>query len=159
MHTDVKTSLIAKLNDRTAKVVVLGMGYVGLPLATVFGEAGFSVTGIDPVAEKVELLNKGESYVGDISSAQVARLVSQGRLTATTDYSAIQSADAVSICVPTPLRKSGDPDMSYIISAMEGLAPYLHSGMVIVLESTTYPGTTRELMLPALQKHSGWRSG
>ncbi|HSV86252.1 MAG TPA: NAD(P)-binding domain-containing protein, partial [Levilinea sp.] len=140
MDTNIKTSLIQKLTDRTARVVVLGMGYVGLPLAAVFGDAGFNVIGIDPVAEKVELLNRGESYVGDVSSAHVERLVSTGLLAATTDYRAIQQADAVSICVPTPLRKSGDPDMSYIISAMEGLAPYLHPGMVIVLESTTYPG-------------------
>jgi UDP-N-acetyl-D-glucosamine dehydrogenase len=159
MTTDRKDALIQKFTDRTAKIAVLGMGYVGLPLATVFGEAGFQVIGIDPVAEKVELLSRGESYVGDVSSAQVARLVSEGLLTATTDYSAIQQADAVSICVPTPLRKSGDPDMSYIISAMEGLAPFLHPGMAIVLESTTYPGTTRELMLPALQKHSGLEAG
>jgi UDP-N-acetyl-D-glucosamine dehydrogenase len=159
MDTNLKASLIQKFKDRTAMVAVLGMGYVGLPLASVFGDAGFQVIGIDPVAEKVELLMQGESYVGDVSSAQVARLVSEGLLTATTDYSAIQHADAVSICVPTPLRKSGDPDMSYIISAMEGLAPYLHPGMVIVLESTTYPGTTRELMLPALQKHSGLEVG
>jgi UDP-N-acetyl-D-glucosamine dehydrogenase len=159
MHTDVKTTLIEKLNNRTAKVAVLGMGYVGLPLATVFGEAGFTVTGIDPVAEKIELLTKGESYIGDVPSEQVARLVSQGLLTGTTDYSAIQQADAVSICVPTPLRKSGDPDMSFIQSAMEGLAPYLHPGMVIVLESTTYPGTTRELMLPMLEKQSGLSVG
>jgi UDP-N-acetyl-D-glucosamine dehydrogenase len=159
MTTDRKDALIRKFTDRTAKIAVLGMGYVGLPLATVFGEAGFQVIGIDPVSEKVELLNRGESYVGDVSSAQVARLVSEGLLTATTDYSAIQQADAVSICVPTPLRKSGDPDMSFIISAMEGLAPHLHPGMAIVLESTTYPGTTRELMLPALQKHSGLEAG
>jgi UDP-N-acetyl-D-glucosamine dehydrogenase len=159
MTTDRKDALIQKFTDRTAKIAVLGMGYVGLPLATVFGEAGFQVIGIDPVAEKVELLNRGESYVGDVSSAQVARLVSEGLLTATTDYSAIQQADAVSICVPTPLRKSGDPDMSFIISAMEGLAPHLHPGMAIVLESTTYPGTTRELMLPALQKQSGLEAG
>jgi UDP-N-acetyl-D-glucosamine dehydrogenase len=159
MTTDRKDTLVQKFTDRTAKIAVLGMGYVGLPLATVFGEAGFQVIGIDPVAEKVELLNRGESYVGDVSSSQVARLVSEGLLTATTDYSAIQQADAVSICVPTPLRKSGDPDMSFIISAMEGLAPHLHPGMAIVLESTTYPGTTRELMLPALQKQSGLEAG
>jgi UDP-N-acetyl-D-glucosamine dehydrogenase len=159
MHMDMKASLLQKFNDRTAKIAVLGMGYVGLPLAAVFGDAGFEVIGIDPIAEKVELLNRGESYVGDVPSAQVARLVSEGLLTATTDYAAVQKADAVSICVPTPLRKSGDPDMSYIISAMEGLAPHLHPGMVIVLESTTYPGTTRELMLPALQKNSGLEVG
>jgi UDP-N-acetyl-D-glucosamine dehydrogenase len=159
MTTDTKDALIQKFTDRTAKIAVLGMGYVGLPLATVFGEAGFQVIGIDPVAEKVELLNRGESYVGDVSSSQLSRLVSEGLLTATTDYSAIQQVDAVSICVPTPLRKSGDPDMSFIISAMEGLAPHLHPGMAIVLESTTYPGTTRELMLPALQKQSGLEAG
>ncbi len=150
---------IQRFVDKTAKVAVLGMGYVGLPLATVFAEAGFDVTGIDPIQSKVDTLNQGVSYIGDVSTAQVARLVSQGRLRATTDYSVLAGIDAVSICVPTPLRKFGDPDLSFIVSAMDGLAPYLHPGMLVVLESTTYPGTTRELMLPALAQVTGMQVG
>jgi UDP-N-acetyl-D-glucosamine dehydrogenase len=138
---------------------VLGLGYVGLPLAVVFAEAGFKVIGIDPVAEKVEALHRGESYVLDIPSAQVARLIKEGRLEATTDFSALLKAEAVSICVPTPLRQTGDPDLSYIVSATESLAQYLHAGMVVVLESSTYPGTTRELVLPRLEQASSLKVG
>ena len=150
---------VQRFYDKTAKVAVLGMGYVGLPLATVFAEAGFNVTGIDPVQSKVDTLNQGVSYIGDVPTEQVARLVAAGRLRATSDYSVLKDIDAVSICVPTPLRKFGDPDLSFIISAMDGLAPYLHEGMVVVLESTTYPGTTRELMLPALTQVTGMEVG
>lgn len=154
-----ETSLTQKLQDRSAVVAILGLGYVGLPLATVFAEAGYRVIGVDPIAEKVDMLNRGESYVLDIPSETVARLVQAGRLNATTDFAACAQADAVSICVPTPLRKTGDPDLSFIISATDGLAPYVHAGMVVVLESSTYPGTTRELVLPRLTQHSGLRAG
>ncbi|MHB0987173.1 MAG: nucleotide sugar dehydrogenase [Bellilinea sp.] len=150
MTLDTRQALIEKLRSRTAKVAVVGMGYVGLPLAVVFAEAGFQVTGIDLDARKVETLNRQESYILDVPTAQVADLVKKGLLKATTDYSVIRGMDAVSICVPTPLRQTGDPDLSFIINAVEGLAPYLHPGMVIVLESSTYPGTTRELVLPTL---------
>lgn len=150
MPQDTRQELIEKLNNRTAKVAVVGMGYVGLPLAVVFNEAGFPVTGIDLDARKVEVLNRGESYILDVSTAQVAEFVKQGKLKATTDYSVIREMDAVSICVPTPLRQTGDPDLSFIVSAVEGLAPYLHPGMIIILESSTYPGTTREMVLPTL---------
>ncbi len=159
MVTQSQNPQIQRFLDKTAKVAVLGMGYVGLPLATVFAEAGFDVTGIDPIQSKVDLLNEGISYIGDVSTEQVAKLVKAGRLRSTTDYSVLKDMDAVSICVPTPLRKFGDPDLSFIISAMDGLAPYLHKGMVIVLESTTYPGTTRELMLPALTQVTGMEVG
>ena len=145
-----KETLIEKLQNKTAVIAVMGLGYVGLPLASVFAEAGFRVIGIDPVEEKVAMVNRGESYVLDISSETVKRLVESGKLSATSDFSACLQADAVSICVPTPLRKTGDPDLSYIISATEGLAPYVHDGMVVVLESSTYPGTTREMVLPRL---------
>jgi UDP-N-acetyl-D-glucosamine dehydrogenase len=145
-----KQILIEKLQNRTATIAVMGLGYVGLPLASVFAEAGFRVIGIDPVEEKVAAVNRGESYVLDISSETISRLVKSGKLSATSDYSACLQADAVSICVPTPLRKTGDPDLSFIISATEGLAPYIHEGMVVVLESSTYPGTTREMVLPRL---------
>jgi len=150
MDTLVKTSLMERLKDRSAVVTVLGLGYVGLPLAVVFAEAGFHVVGIDPIQEKVDILNRGESYVMDVPTETVARLVQSGRLKATTDFSVLSKADAVSICVPTPLRKTGDPDLSFILNATEDLSKYVHPGMVVVLESTTYPGTTRELVLPKL---------
>jgi UDP-N-acetyl-D-glucosamine dehydrogenase len=152
-------SLSKKLRERSAVVAILGLGYVGLPLATVFAEAGYRVIGIDPIAEKVDAINRGESYVLDIPSETVARLVQTGKLSATTDFSACLQADAVSICVPTPLRKTGDPDLSFIISATEGLAPYIHPGMVVVLESSTYPGTTREMVVPRLTHESGLKPG
>jgi UDP-N-acetyl-D-glucosamine dehydrogenase len=154
-----KESLLEKIRQRTAHVAVLGLGYVGLPLATVFAEAGFQVTGIDPDAEKVQALNRGESYIKDVSTEEVARLVSSGKLSGSTDFAVLAGVDAVSICVPTPLRKTGDPDLSFIISAAEQLARFLHPGMIIVLESTTYPGTTREILLPRLSEISGLTVG
>lgn len=155
----VKEQLLEKFQKRTAKVVVLGLGYVGLPLATVFAEAGFQVTGVDLVPEKVEKIRRGESYVLDVPSETVAALVKAGKLDATTDFAVCREADAVSICVPTPLRKTGDPDLSYIVSATDGLAPYVHPGMVVVLESSTYPGTTREMVLPRLTGVSNLKAG
>ncbi len=154
-----KDTLIKKLQDKKARVAILGLGYVGLPLAVVFGEAGFEITGIDPDARKVDSLNEGVSYIPDVTTDAIAALVASGRLTATTDFSALKEMDAVSICVPTPLRKTGDPDMSYILAATEELAKYVHKDMVIVLESTTYPGTTREFMLPMLTEKSGLKVG
>ena len=148
--TSIEKELTKKLNDKTAQLAVLGLGYVGLPFAAVFAEAGFTVTGIDPDVDKVEKLNQGVSYIQDVSSEQVSRLVSNGRLKATTDFSVLAEADAVSICVPTPLRKTGDPDLSYILSVTDELTKYMHPGMVVVLESTTYPGTTREILEPKL---------
>lgn len=152
-------SLKGRFADRSAKVAIIGLGYVGLPLATVFAEAGFYVTGIDLDARKVTSLCQGESYVLDVPSEQVRRLVDSGRLVATTDFSVLAQADAVSICVPTPLRKTGDPDLSFIVSATEAVSGFVHPGMVIVLESSTYPGTTRELMLPRLTEVSGLEAG
>jgi UDP-N-acetyl-D-glucosamine dehydrogenase len=151
--------LIAKIENRTARVVVLGLGYVGLPLAAILAEAGYQVVGVDPEAGKVDLVCRGESYIPDIPSDQVDRLVQSGRLSATTDFSVISEADAVSICVPTPLRKTGDPDLSFILSAATEVARYVHPGMVVVLESTTYPGTTRELLLPTLAEENGLKVG
>jgi UDP-N-acetyl-D-glucosamine dehydrogenase len=150
MSETIKQTLLNNLHDRTARVAILGLGYVGLPLAVVFAEAGFHVIGIDPDERKVTTINRGESHIQDIPTEQVARLVAQGKLQATADFSVLQNVDAVSICVPTPLRKTGDPDLSFIIDATQELAKYMHPGMVIVLESTTYPGTTREIMLPKL---------
>lgn len=135
---------------RTAQVAVIGLGYVGLPLAVVFAEAGYRVIGIDLDDRKVSAINHGDSYIEDIPVERVRRLVAEERLTATTDFAALAECDAVSICVPTPLRKTGDPDISYIINATNEIARYIHHGMLIVLESTTYPGTTTEVILPKL---------
>ena len=145
-----KETLIKKLKDKKARIGILGLGYVGLPLAVVFAEAGFHVTGIDPDSRKVDSLSKGISYIPDVKTETIAKIVNSGYLTATTDFSVLKEIDAVSICVPTPLRQTGDPDMSFIISATEEMAKYMHKGIVVVLESTTYPGTTRELLLPKL---------
>ena len=154
-----KETLINNLKEKKVQIGILGLGYVGLPLAVVFGEAGFHVTGIDPDSRKVDSINKGISYIPDVKTDAVEKLVKSGNLTATTDFSALQEMDAVSICVPTPLRQTGDPDMSFIISATEELAKYMHKGMVIVLESTTYPGTTREVLLPKLGTEHGLTVG
>ncbi len=156
---DYAKDLINKLQKKEARVAVLGLGYVGLPLAVVFAESGFKVTGIDPIQEKVDFLSQGKSYVLDISDTQVKKLIDSGSFSATADFSALKEIDAVSICVPTPLRKTGDPDLSYILSVADSLQQHLHPGMVIVLESTTYPGTTRELILAKLCEHSGLQVG
>jgi UDP-N-acetyl-D-glucosamine dehydrogenase len=153
--TLIKDELLNSLLDHSAKIGILGLGYVGLPLAAAFGEAGFQVIGIDPDPRKINSLNNGESYVQDVPEEQIARLLKIGRLSASSDFSELRKCDAVSICVPTPLRKTGDPDMSFILSATEELAKYMHKGMIIVLESTTYPGTTREVLLPKLGKDKG----
>jgi UDP-N-acetyl-D-glucosamine dehydrogenase len=156
---DYKKQLIERFETKTAKIGILGLGYVGLPLAVVFAEAGYTVTGIEPMKSKVDSLLKGESYVLDVSSETVAKLIKSGKLIPTSDFSAIKELDAVSICVPTPLRKTGDPDLSFIVSATDELAKYVHAGMVVVLESTTYPGTTRELILPRLNQEAGLEVG
>lgn len=150
-----KQPLIEKLENREARVAILGLGYVGLPLAVVFAEAGFHVIGIDPDRRKVDTICRGESHIQDIPGEQVQRLVQAGKLDATADFSVLQEADAVSICVPTPLRKTGDPDLSFILDATSELARYMHPGMIVVLESTTYPGTTREILLPKLGEERG----
>jgi len=154
-----KEKLIEKLENKSAKIAVLGMGYVGLPFACVFAEAGFNVIGIDTDASKVEKLNRGESYIQDVSREHLAGLIASGRLRATTDFSILAQSDAVSICVPTPLRKTGDPDLSYILSVTDELAKYMHPGMVVVLESTTYPGTTREILEPKLGEINNLTAG
>ncbi len=144
-------TLTQRIDARTAHLVIIGMGYVGLPLAVVFAEAGFRVTGLDLDQAKVDGLNAGHSHIEDIPTTQLARLVAEERLCATTDPQILQTADAVSICVPTPLRKTRDPDISAIVSTAEAIGQHLHAGMLIVLESTTYPGTTSEILLPRLQ--------
>ena len=159
MPPTIKQTLISQLEERSARIAVLGLGYVGLPLAVVFAETGFSVTGIDTAEDKVDSIMRGESHIQDVSSEQVARLVSSGKLSATTEFSVLQDIEAVSICVPTPLRKTGDPDLSFIMDATEDLARYIHPGMIVVLESTTYPGTTREILLPKFEEASGLIAG
>ncbi len=154
-----KEVLIKKLQDKTAKVGILGMGYVGMPLAVVFAQAGFRVLGIDPDQRKVDTFHRGVSYIQDVPTEVVDGLFKAGKLDMTADFAALADMDAVSICVPTPLGKFGDPDMSFILSATEQLAKYVHKGMVVVLESTTYPGTTRELMLPKLTGPSQLKIG
>lgn len=152
-------TLHQSLLNRTARVAVLGLGYVGLPLAAAFAEAGFEVVGIDPDRRKVDTLNRGQSHIQDVPAEQIARLVNTGKLRASDDFAQLAQVDAVSICVPTPLRKFGDPDMSYILAATEQLSKYMHPGMVVVLESTTYPGTTREVLLPKLGEAQGLKVG
>lgn len=147
-----KEKLLGRLASREAHVVILGLGYVGLPLATVLAQVGYTVTGVDVDEGKVEDINRGRSYIQDVATDEVAQLVERRKLQATGDFSVVRDADAVSICVPTPLRKTRDPDLSYIISVTEEIAPYMHPEMVVVLESTTYPGTTRELVLPTLSR-------
>jgi UDP-N-acetyl-D-glucosamine dehydrogenase len=147
-----------KIRTRRARVGIVGLGYVGLPLAVEFAKAGFFVTGIDISEEKTRRVNAGESYVGDISSATLAQLVASGKLRATTDFSAVLELDTINICVPTPLRKTKDPDMSFILSSCQEIARHFHAGMLVILESTTYPGTTDELVLPILSE-SGLQVG
>jgi len=152
---DVSTlqALKEKIETKTARVGIVGLGYVGLPLAVEFAKAGFHVTGIDLQQSRVDRLMKGESYVQDVPSGEVAKLVKGHRFDATTDFSVVRELDTINICVPTPLRKTKDPDMSYIVSASDEIAKYFHPGLLVILESTTYPGTTDELLLPTFEKH------
>jgi UDP-N-acetyl-D-glucosamine dehydrogenase len=143
-------TLSEKIASRTARVGIVGLGYVGLPLAVEFATAGFSVTGIDALESKVARINAGDSYVQDVDSEEVSGLVEAEKLRATTDFSVVAELDTLNICVPTPLRKTKDPDMSFIVAACQEIAKYFHPGSLVILESTTYPGTTEELVLPIL---------
>ena len=143
--------LLEKVTNRQARVGVIGLGYVGLPLAVEFAKAGFDVTGFDVDESKVSEINAGRSYILDVKSEDVAANVKAGLLRATRDMSKLADMDAVDICVPTPLRKTKDPDMSYVVSAAEEIAKYLHRDMLVVLESTTYPGTTAEVLQPMFE--------
>ncbi len=147
-----------KIRARSAKVGVVGLGYVGLPLAIEMAQAGFEVTGIDLVKEKVDAVNTGISYVPDIDGEALRSAVSETRMRATQSLAAVEALDTVNICVPTPLRKNKDPDLSYVIAAVEAIRIHIRSGQLIVLESTTYPGTTREVVLPILEE-SGLQVG
>ena len=145
-------NLSNKISTRTAKVGIVGLGYVGLPLAVEYAKAGFTVIGIDLIESKVERINAGDSYVQDVAAPEIEQLVAEGKLRATTDFSVIAELDTINICVPTPLRKTKDPDMSYIVAACQEIAKYFHPGMLAILESTTYPGTTEEVVLPMLSR-------
>ncbi len=144
-------SLQQKIADKTAHVAVIGLGYVGLPLASGLCKVGFRVTGVDLDTRKVETLRQGKSYILDVSDAELAPLVAAGRLQATTDYDALNDVDAVFICVPTPFDAMKAPDMAFIESAARGITPRLHAGQLVVLQSTTYPGTTEEFVQPILE--------
>ena len=143
--------LAGKLNRREARAAVVGLGYVGLPLAVELGRAGFRVTGVDSDAARVKAVASGECYIADVDRRLLGRLVSEGRLSATTNSEALRGCDAVSICVPTLLRKTWDPNLIHVFEAVESLAQRMHSGMLIILESTTYPGATEEAVLPLLE--------
>jgi UDP-N-acetyl-D-glucosamine dehydrogenase len=144
-------SLQEKISTRSLRVGVIGLGYVGLPLAATFVEAGYDVTGIDIDQQKVDSANRGESYIADISSITLRALLDTKRLHFTTEFAALDDIDAISICVPTPLRKTRDPDIAYIVSATQQVRAHLHHQQLVLLESTTYPGTTSEVMLPELE--------
>jgi UDP-N-acetyl-D-glucosamine dehydrogenase len=148
-----KSKLEEKIANRTARVAVLGLGYVGLPLCVEFARAGFRVTGVDVVKEKVERLARGESYIEDIPSDALRAVIAAEKFRATSDFAALGEADAVVICVPTPLRKTRDPDISYVLAAVKSVSKHMHEDMLVVLESTTYPGTTEEILLPELITH------
>ena len=151
MSNTMKDILLEKIATQALRVGVIGLGYVGLPLAAAFAEAGFQVTGIDIDQRKVDAANSGESYISDITSDALQALLRTQRLHFTTDFAALDDIDAVSICVPTPLRKTRDPDISYVLSAARQVRAHLHAGQLIILESTTYPGTTEEVVQPELE--------
>src|SRR3954470_13984824 len=143
--------LLERIHSRRARAGVVGLGYVGLPLAVEFARAGLTCIGIDLDARKISAIGRGESYIPDVPSSDVRAFTDEGRLSATSDFSVVADLDTVNICVPTPLRKTKDPDMSYIVSAVEKIAEHLHPGMLVILESTTYPGTTNEVVQPMLE--------
>ena len=150
MPKSLSAALTDKIKNKEARVGIIGLGYVGLPLAVEFAQAGYHVVGIDTDSSKVDALNRGDCYITDISADLFSDMVSTGRLRATQDYGAIGELDAISICVPTPLRKTRDPDMSYVVAAANQIAKHLRPGTLIILESTTYPGTTAEVVLPIM---------
>jgi UDP-N-acetyl-D-glucosamine dehydrogenase len=147
-----------KLGGKSARIGIVGLGYVGLPLAAAFAEAGFKVLGFDIQRKRVNLVNRGESYIADVDSARLGDAIEKDRLEATTDHKRLKEVDALCICVPTPLTKTKDPDLSYVTKEAEEISKHLQPGQLVVLESTTYPGTTQELVLPILER-SGLKGG
>ena len=154
----VKGTLLDKIRTRKARVGVIGLGYVGLPLVVEFAKAGLETVGFDINTDKVKQIARGESYISDVSTEEVQAITRSGHLTATTDFSLLATTDTVNICVPTPLRKTKDPDLSYVVSAVDEIAKYLHPDQLIILESTTYPGTVDEVVQPKLEAN-GLRAG
>ena len=144
-------ALLDKIRMRDARVGVVGLGYVGLPLAVEFAKAGLTTTAFDIDVDKVAQINRGESYIGDVPGEEVRAVTQAGHLTATGDFAELANVDTIDICVPTPLRKTGDPDLSYIVSAVDEIARHLHPGQLVILESTTYPGTVEEVVRPKLE--------
>ncbi len=147
----IKEDLLKKIVNKTATVAVVGLGYVGLPLAVEKAKAGYRTIGFDIQENKIEMVNKGINYIGDILENELADLVSQGLLRATSDFSSIKEVDCVAICVPTPLDEHYQPDISYVVNSTREISRYLHRGMLVVLESTTYPGTTEDVVKPILE--------
>lgn len=156
--SELKEQLLEKINSKKAKVGVVGLGYVGLPLAVEKANAGYETIGFDVQESKVNKVNNGENYIGDVVDAELKELVEAGKLRATTDFSFIKDVDTVCICVPTPLDLYKQPDLSYVVNSTKAVAEYLHKGMIVILESTTYPGTTEEVLKPILEE-SGLKCG
>ncbi|MEA4827097.1 MAG: nucleotide sugar dehydrogenase [Clostridium sp.] len=156
--TTLKEDLLLKIKNKTAKLGVVGLGYVGLPLAVEKAKAGYDVIGFDVQEKKVQLVNEGHNYIGDILDQDLEDLVKAGKIKATTDFSFVKDVDAVAIAVPTPLDKFKQPDVSYVVNSTKDVAKYIHKGMLVVLESTTYPGTTEEIVKPILEE-SGLKCG
>jgi UDP-N-acetyl-D-glucosamine dehydrogenase len=152
VNSQLAEQLIQKLESKTATIGVVGLGYVGLPLAVEKAKAGYKVIGFDVQQKRVNMVNRGENYIGDVVDEELVKLTETGQLHATTDYSFIQEVDAVAICVPTPLDTYKQPDTSYVLNSAREIAKYIHKGMLVVLESTTYPGTTEELLKPVLEE-------
>ena len=146
--------LKSKIENKKANIGIIGQGYVGLPLAVEFAKAGFSVTGFDTDEKKVSSINKGISYILDVPAKDVKELVASGKLKAATDMKLLSKMDVIIICVPTPLRKTKEPDISYILSAAEAISRSARKGQLIILESTTYPGTTEEVVMPKMVKNA-----
>ena len=156
---DLKSDIIARVRARKITVGVVGLGYVGLPLAVENAKSGFCTIGFDVQSYKVEMVNRGENYIGDIVNSDLESLVRSGMLRATSDFNLLKEVDFVAICVPTPLDAYQQPDISYVKSSVEAIGPRIHRGTIVVLESTTYPGTTEELVRPILEKESGLECG
>ena len=156
---EVKNALLQKIKDKTAVVAVIGLGYVGLPLAVEKAKAGYRTIGFDVQKSKVDMVNEGHNYIGDVVDAELEDLVKKGMLLATTDFSIVKDADFIAICVPTPLDDYQQPDISYVRNSAIDISKYLKRGSIVVLESTTYPGTTEELLLPILEEGSGLKCG
>ena len=152
---ELSQQFMEKINQRSARIGVIGLGYVGLPLVLAFNGAGFETTGFDINAAKTDMLISGKSQIAHISDDDIKAMLKTGRFMATTDFSKISACDAILICVPTPLGRHRDPDLSYIVDTAKAIAPHLKYGQLIVLESTTYPGTTREVLQPILEEGSG----